>query len=156
MLATAGFLAAQFSFGYSSLSRLGLTYMSWRIGSRIGLVAGLVSPFLLYLFVQMFDGGTINFVNQGFGPGAVGLGVVLFSLRIECWARYITLHHAAAPGWPDGYCKAIDGASIVDGVGACGTAAFRNEPVIVEDIETDPLWREFSAFAGHWHLRYLL
>ena len=34
--------------------------------------------------------------------------------------------------------------------GSCGTAAFRNERVIVSDIRSDPLWEEYRELAaGH-------
>ena len=50
------------------------------------------------------------------------------------------LYHGAAPSLPEAYSRAIDGLVIGPAVGSCGTAAFRNETVIVENIETDPLW----------------
>jgi diguanylate cyclase (GGDEF)-like protein/PAS domain S-box-containing protein len=46
----------------------------------------------------------------------------------------------AAPSLPESYNQAIDGLPIADGVGSCGTAAFRNERVIVEDIHCHPDW----------------
>ncbi|MGH8804093.1 MAG: PAS domain S-box protein, partial [Polaromonas sp.] len=52
------------------------------------------------------------------------------------------LRHGAAPSLPDSYNQAIDGLQIGDGVGACGTAAFRKAPVLVEDVERDPLMRD--------------
>ena len=36
--------------------------------------------------------------------------------------------------------EAVDGQPIGRKAGSCGTAAFRREPVVVEDIATDPLW----------------
>ncbi|MBH0178583.1 MAG: PAS domain-containing protein [Nitrospira sp.] len=56
------------------------------------------------------------------------------------------LHHSTAPRLQKEYTRAIDGLAIGPSVGSCGTAAFRREPVIVEDIATDPLW------ANHRHL----
>jgi signal transduction histidine kinase len=58
-----------------------------------------------------------------------------------------TLHHGAAPHLPVKYCKAIDGLSIGPKAGSCGTAAFRGEQVIVEDIATDPLWEDYKSLA---------
>jgi PAS domain S-box-containing protein len=49
----------------------------------------------------------------------------------------------AAPSLPPGYCRAIDGLPIGPVAGSCGTAAYRGEPVIVEDIATDPLWAPY-------------
>ena len=58
-----------------------------------------------------------------------------------------TIHPLAAPSLPDSYSRALDGVHIGPGVGSCGTAAFRGEPVEVTDIETDPLWTDFRALA---------
>lgn len=52
------------------------------------------------------------------------------------------LRHVAAPSLPKAYLQAIDGIAIGPSVGSCGTAAFRRQPVIVEEIATDPLWIE--------------
>ena len=57
------------------------------------------------------------------------------------------LKHGAAPSLPDDYNSAIDGEEIGPAVGSCGTAAFRNEPVYVSDITTDPLWTDFKNLA---------
>ena len=54
----------------------------------------------------------------------------------------------AAPSLPDFYNQAIDGVAIGPSVGSCGTAAFRNERVIVTDIATDPLWADFKELAA--------
>ncbi|SES40013.1 GAF domain-containing protein [Actinokineospora terrae] len=57
------------------------------------------------------------------------------------------LRHGAAPSLPDFYNAAIDGIATGDGVGSCGTAAHRREPVIVTDIATDPFWADFRDLA---------
>jgi GAF domain-containing protein len=57
------------------------------------------------------------------------------------------LHHGAAPSLPDFYNEAIDGIATGEGVGSCGTAAHRREPVIVTDIATDPFWDDFRGLA---------
>jgi len=57
------------------------------------------------------------------------------------------LLHGAGPSLPAFYNAAIDGIPIGDGVGACGTAAFRRAPVISADIHTDPLWADYRALA---------
>ncbi|MCG8914569.1 GAF domain-containing protein [Actinokineospora sp. PR83] len=57
------------------------------------------------------------------------------------------LRHGAAPSLPDFYNEAIDGIATGDGVGSCGTAAHRREPVIVTDIGTDPFWDDFRDLA---------
>ena len=50
------------------------------------------------------------------------------------------LWHGGAPSLPKAYTDAINGGVIGPSAGSCGTAAYRGEPVIVEDIATDPLW----------------
>lgn len=57
------------------------------------------------------------------------------------------LRHGTGPRLPDFYNEAIDGAPIAEGVGSCGTTAFRREPVIVTDIATDPLWKDYRDLA---------
>ncbi|WP_194828062.1 GAF domain-containing protein [Nocardia sp. XZ_19_231] len=62
------------------------------------------------------------------------------------------LRHGAAPSLPDFYNEAIDGIATGEGVGSCGTAAHRREPVIVTDIGTDPFWDDFRELAGRAQL----
>ncbi len=57
------------------------------------------------------------------------------------------LRHGSAPSLPDFYTQAIDGTPIGDGVGSCGTAAFRGERVVVENIATHPYWANFKELA---------
>ena len=63
------------------------------------------------------------------------------------------LHVVAAPNLPEVYNHAIDGITIGDGVGSCGTAAFRGTPVVVEDIRSHPFWEAFREVAEQHHLR---
>jgi PAS domain S-box-containing protein len=65
----------------------------------------------------------------------------------------VHLRHGAAPSLPEDYMRAIDGVAIGEGVGSCGTAAIRREPVYVEDIATDPLWSEYRELALRHELR---
>jgi diguanylate cyclase (GGDEF)-like protein/PAS domain S-box-containing protein len=61
------------------------------------------------------------------------------------------LRRGAAPSLPDFYLTAMEGKQIGDGVGTCGTAAFRGELVVVSDIQTHPYWvrcRSVAAEAG--------
>jgi len=57
------------------------------------------------------------------------------------------LLHAAAPNLPAAYRSALEGVDIAEGTGSCGTAAFRKQPVCVQDIATDPLWESFRELA---------
>ncbi|MFM0550705.1 EAL domain-containing protein [Paraburkholderia sediminicola] len=52
-----------------------------------------------------------------------------------------------APSLPAHYSEAIDGAAIGPRVGSCGTAMYERRLVVVEDIETDPLWADFRHLA---------
>ena len=63
------------------------------------------------------------------------------------------LWHGAAPSLPKAYTDAINGAVIGPSAGSCGTAAYRGEPVIVEDIASDPLWSEHRDLALSHSLR---
>jgi two-component system, cell cycle sensor histidine kinase and response regulator CckA len=64
-----------------------------------------------------------------------------------------TLRHGAAPGLPKEYAEAINGTQIGPCVGSCGTAAYRKQPVIVCDIDTDPLWAGYRDLARLHGLR---
>ncbi len=55
------------------------------------------------------------------------------------------LRPLASPSLPPHFSAAIDGVAIGPRHGSCGTAAWRGEPVIVEDIENDPLWEDFKG-----------
>ncbi len=53
------------------------------------------------------------------------------------------LRHGGAPSLPKAFTDAINGAAIGPSAGSCGTAAYRGQRVIVEDIATDPLWADY-------------
>lgn len=53
----------------------------------------------------------------------------------------------AGPSLPEDYNAAVDGYAIGPTVGSCGTAIYWNAPVIVEDIQQDPLWADLAALA---------
>ncbi len=55
---------------------------------------------------------------------------------------------SAAPSLPEFYRDAIDGIEISMGAGSCGTAAFINKRVIVEDIQSHPYWTNFKELAS--------
>ncbi|HJQ09436.1 MAG TPA: ATP-binding protein [Gemmatimonadaceae bacterium] len=65
----------------------------------------------------------------------------------------VTMRHGAAPSLPAEYSARIDGLQIGPVAGSCGTAAYRREQVIVEDIATDPLWKEYRDLALPHELR---
>jgi diguanylate cyclase (GGDEF)-like protein len=57
------------------------------------------------------------------------------------------LHLGVAPSLPEFYNQAIDGIAIGDGVGSCGTAAYKGQRVIIEDIYQHPYWQDFVVLA---------
>jgi PAS domain S-box-containing protein len=63
------------------------------------------------------------------------------------------LFHTAAPSLPEAYNKSVDGAEVGPEAGSCGTAVFRRERVIVEDMLTDPLWADYRDLALEHGLR---
>ncbi|HRH74461.1 MAG TPA: PAS domain S-box protein, partial [Zoogloea sp.] len=65
----------------------------------------------------------------------------------------VHLRHGAAPSLPDAYNRAIDGIAIGEGVGSCGTAAWRGTRVVVDDIAHDPLWAPYVELAGRFGLK---
>ncbi|HSR96145.1 MAG TPA: GAF domain-containing sensor histidine kinase, partial [Kofleriaceae bacterium] len=63
------------------------------------------------------------------------------------------VRHGAAPNLPPAYNLAIDGQPIGPCAGSCGTAMFRREPVVVVDIDSDPLWEPYRSLAREHGLR---
>ncbi|WP_144391604.1 bifunctional diguanylate cyclase/phosphodiesterase [Pleionea sediminis] len=57
------------------------------------------------------------------------------------------LMHSAAPSLPKKYCMQVDGTEIGPNVGSCGTAIYRQQRIIVEDIAKDPLWENYKELA---------
>ena len=66
------------------------------------------------------------------------------SILLVADGRFVS---GAGPSLPDDYNAAIDGYAIGPTVGSCGTAIYWNVPIIVEDIQTDPLWINFAELA---------
>lgn len=71
-------------------------------------------------------------------------GLLCSILLLDDAGKHLLL--GAAPSLPDAYNRAVHGLPIGDGIGSCGTAAFRGERVIVEDIYTHPYWTPFPDF----------
>jgi GAF domain-containing protein len=63
------------------------------------------------------------------------------------------LRHGGAANLPKAYTDPIDGGVIGPFAGSCGTAAYRGEQVIVEDIASDPLWADYREAALPHSLR---
>ncbi len=62
------------------------------------------------------------------------------------------LRLGAAPSLPEGYNRAADDHPIGEGFGSCGTAAHRRQLVVVEAIDSDPLWKNYREIARRYHL----
>ena len=57
------------------------------------------------------------------------------------------VRHGAGASLPATFTRAVDGQCIGPRAGSCGTAAFRGEAVVAEDIATDPLWDDYRDVA---------
>lgn len=72
-------------------------------------------------------------------------GMLCSVLLVDADGRHFRI--GAAPNLPAAYNAQFQDVVIGEGVGSCGTAAFRRELVIVSDIESDPLWANYKEFA---------
>ncbi len=63
-----------------------------------------------------------------------------------------TLHTGAAPHLAAAFNAALEGTVIGEGVGSCGTAAARRSMVVVSDIQSSPLWRDYRNLAQAYGL----
>src|SRR5262245_2647457 len=63
------------------------------------------------------------------------------------------LWYVATGGLPSSYVEAFDGVNVGATDGSCGTAAYRDEPVIVPDIDEDPAWKPRRALASALGIR---
>ncbi|HAV51425.1 MAG TPA: hypothetical protein DCX75_15760, partial [Brevundimonas sp.] len=53
----------------------------------------------------------------------------------------------ASPSLPDAFDQAVSGSAVGPDAGPCGTAAYGNRLVVVEDIQSDPLWTNVKPLA---------
>ncbi|HJV42427.1 hybrid sensor histidine kinase/response regulator [Caulobacter sp.] len=72
--------------------------------------------------------------------------IVCSILLLDADRRRLTM--GAAPSLPDAYNQAIEGVEIGPSVGSCGTAAYLGRRVMVEDIQSDPLWTDYRDLAA--------
>jgi PAS domain S-box-containing protein len=63
------------------------------------------------------------------------------------------VRHGAAPSLPESYTEAVDGLEVGPAAGSCGTAAYEGEPVVAEDLRTDPRWADHRELAREHDLR---
>ena len=78
-------------------------------------------------------------------------GALCSVLLVDPSAQRLTF--GAGPSLPDEYNRAIDGVRIGPRVGSCGTAAHRQQTVVVSDIASDPLWEDYRDLALQHGLR---
>jgi len=72
-------------------------------------------------------------------------GMTCSVLQLSEDGKYI--RSGAAPGLPEIYVKAVDGAPIGPKNGSCGTAMYLAKPVIVTDMLDNPLWEDYRELA---------
>ncbi|WP_440875278.1 bifunctional diguanylate cyclase/phosphodiesterase [Thalassotalea sp. PLHSN55] len=63
------------------------------------------------------------------------------------------LLHGGAPSLPDEYCKAVHGLEYGPEIGSCGTSTYTGKRVLVENIATDPKWKNLKAIALPYGMR---
>jgi len=72
-------------------------------------------------------------------------------LILDKTGKYFSI--GASPSLPDSYCSAIDGLPVSPDIGPCAMAAFKNEIVVIENIETDTRWTNFKELALSHNLK---
>ena len=77
---------------------------------------------------------------EGQAPGMC-CSILLLDREQRC------VRYGAAPSLPAEYSRAIEGSPVGPEAGSCGTAAYRAERVIVEDIAVHPYWAAYRQFA---------
>lgn len=88
---------------------------------------------------------------------ALVLGVEAVNPEMRCSVLLLDIDgtrllHGAAPSLPDFYNAAVHGLEIGPAVGSCGTAAYKAERVIVEDVQTHPYWAPYREIARQANL----
>lgn len=78
-------------------------------------------------------------------------GILASVLLLDEDGRHV--REAISPSLALDYLASLRGLSVGPAAGSCGTAMHRREPVVVTDIQTDPLWREYQATAAEYGLR---
>jgi diguanylate cyclase (GGDEF)-like protein/PAS domain S-box-containing protein len=63
------------------------------------------------------------------------------------------LVHYSSPNLPSDYTRHLMNIPIAINSGSCGTAAYKKETIIVQNIERDPLWENYRDIALEHHLR---
>ncbi|MDH4198904.1 MAG: EAL domain-containing protein [Spirochaetia bacterium] len=77
-------------------------------------------------------------------------GLLVSIMLIDSDGKHLKV--VSAPHLPEEYCKAIDGLEIGNGNGSCGTAVWRGETVIVDDVRSHPYWINYRELAARFDL----
>lgn len=64
-----------------------------------------------------------------------------------------TLRPAGGHRLPEGFNEVVGGIPLGPQAGSCGTAAYRQQPVLVDDVETDPLWVDVRHIAERFKIK---
>jgi PAS domain S-box-containing protein len=64
-----------------------------------------------------------------------------------------TMTQLSGPSLPAGFIKKINGLATGPRAGSCGTAIYLRKTVIVEDVQHDPLWKDYKTLAAKYKLR---
>ena len=64
-----------------------------------------------------------------------------------------TIKNLASPRLPKQYLQMIDGLAIGPKAGSCGTAMYFKRPIVVSDIDEDPLWESYKSIAQQFELK---
>ena len=93
--------------------------------------------------------------GQELGPILNGLCVMVEGLLSGSFVSIMLLNvedqrlwYAATGSLPSNYVNAFDGVEVGPTAGSCGTAAYRDAPVIVRDIDREPAWAPRRALAS--------
>jgi PAS domain S-box-containing protein len=76
-------------------------------------------------------------------------GVICSVLLLE---QNMQVRHLSAPRLPDAYINAVDGLVIGPDTGSFGTSMYNKQAVIVENIQTSPLWNGFKDVSLSYNL----
>jgi PAS domain S-box-containing protein len=109
---------------------------------------GTPAALLSALYLDLARGGSLSdalarliHAMEAAIPGSMGSVMLLEQGRLRA---------AAGPSLPEGFYRAADGHPVGEGHGSCGTATYRREMVVVDDVMTNPLWETYRPIAERY------
>lgn len=84
---------------------------------------------------------TLTQTAETYSGGAILASILL----LDRTGKYLL--HGAAPSLPEAYNEVIHGLAIGPEVGSCGSAAYSAQPVLVDDIASSELWKDYANLA---------